>query len=383
MSTKNKFLRAFLLTLSLVLAGGCVAPASPPTAIPPVDTAPPPSAAARIPSPTSLPGPAIQAWGGLVYDAESERVILAPGWASYGPTSGKLEAVWTFDLETKSWQRMPETAERPITVGSAIAYDNQSDQVIMFLGCGLTIKPAIRETWAYDYNTNTWANMKPEGGPFGLIGARMVYDAESDRVILHGGLDVSKEPWVSSVDTWAYDYESNTWTKMAPAGDPPKEDRLDNYFAMSYDAAADRVIAWKCDIATPPDKIWVYDYNTDTWEERQTKTYPEQCLFNTLLYDPATGLNILFGGFTLPGVINENAPPSNSTWGYDYATNTWKDLAAQNPPGPRGSHAMAYDAKTGQMVLFGGGNVIKQQFTNETWLYNPAANEWSMVPAGP
>ena len=119
-------------------------------------------------------------------------------------------------------------------------------------------------------------------------------------------------------------------------------------------------------------KIGVYDYNSNTWEERETEIHPEYCAYNSMVYDPNTGLNILFGG------VNESLEPSNETWGYDYETNTWQLLYASNPPSARGWHGMVYDSAANVMLLFGGGP-LHRKFTNEVWVYDPINNEWSNV----
>lgn len=254
-----------------------------------------------------------------------------------------------------------------------LAYDAQSDRIIQYLGIppGCASFSGFGQTWAYDTNTNLWENMQPAESPFGLIGARMVYDSESDRMILFGGLDAKSLAGVR--DTWAYDYETNTWQNLQPAGSLPVGD---NFFAMSYDVAADRVIMRRC-AGTNVSKTGIYDYNSNTWSERETETFPTYCDYNAMVYDPGTGLNILFGG-----ISRSTEEPTNETWGYDYESNIWKLLPVQNPPSARGWHAMVYDSKAGSMVVFGGGTT-RDKFTNETWLYDPVSGEWSNVTISP
>jgi N-acetylneuraminic acid mutarotase len=251
-----------------------------------------------------------------------------------------------------------------------MAYDAQSDRIIKFVGLrqSCTVFNGLGETWAYDTNTNTWENMHPTESPFGLIGARMVYDSESDRMILFGGLDAKS--FSAIPDVWAYDYETNSWKNMHPAGDPPG---VDNFLAMSYDVSADRIIAWGCAAGT----IGVYDYNSNTWESKDTKIYPSYCDYNAMVYDPGTGLNILFGG-----TKRSDESPTNETWGYDYSSNSWKSLSVKNPPSARGWHAMVYDSAAGVMVLFGGGE-SRDKFTDEVWVYNPVSGEWSNIIVSP
>lgn len=51
------------------------------------------------------------------------------------------------------------------------------------------------------------------------MSADWVYDSESDRAIIFGGSIKNLE--VGYNDTWSYDYNTNTWTNMSPATNPP------------------------------------------------------------------------------------------------------------------------------------------------------------------
>jgi hypothetical protein len=96
-------------------------------------------------------------------------------------------------------------------------------------------------------------------------GAAMVYDSESDRMILYGGDAFGSE-------TWAYDLNTNTWTLMDDGSGPAGSINL-SFFAMVYIPEIDRVILSggnHCDKScTYLEGLWAYDYNTNTWENLQ------------------------------------------------------------------------------------------------------------------
>jgi len=127
-----------------------------------------------------------------------------------------------------------------------MAYDSESDIIIMHGGA---LDPpynpyggriAYNDTWSYDYNTNTWTNITPAISPLGLCDAKMAYDIESDRIIMFGGYH---NPWgtpyedstgeVYKKDTWAFDYNTNTWENVTPTVSP--EPRIDHAIAYDYD----------------------------------------------------------------------------------------------------------------------------------------------------
>src|SRR2546422_11368843 len=62
-----------------------------------------------------------------------------------------------------------------------------------------------------------WTNMSPSDAPAGYLNMAMVYDSDADRMVAYGGWDGTDD---FSNETWAYDFESNTWTNLHPVGRP-------------------------------------------------------------------------------------------------------------------------------------------------------------------
>lgn len=311
----------------------------------------------------SGPVPAPRGYHQMTYDVESDRVILFGGLVAGGV---EINDTWSYDVSTNTWTQMAPV-QSPAPGDKAFAYDTQSDRAILFLNPLKNLRPTggPSETWAYDFNTDTWTNLAPPTAPPQLTGARMVYDAESDRMILFGGMDVSRGLAYSN-ETWAYDFDTNTWTQMDPQVRPPGV----NFQPMAYDEGADRVIMIGSNASDITDDTWLYDFNTDTWEMRETEESPKHRDYGAMIYAAGIGQVILFG---------EGEPiTKNDTWTYDVASNTWTQLEPETPPSKRGWHAMAYDTAAEQVVLFGGGS-SRQTCTLETWLYDPGANTWTQV----
>ncbi len=187
--------------------------------------------------------------------------------------------------------------------------------MIVFGGLDPDSLAVNRQTWAYDLDSNSWERMHPKRSPSVRFSYAMGYDEGSDRVILFGGAD----PDESLGDTWAYDYDEDSWAKMSPAKSP----------AARSDSG--------------------------------------------MVYDPGRDRMVLFGG-------SEDHPlsaPFRDTWTYDYDEDAWTRLKVEGP-GVRAAHAMAFDRETGTVVLFGGGENLYAYF-DETWIYDPRANSWSQV----
>lgn len=187
----------------------------------------------------------------------------------------------------------------------------------------------------------------------------MAYDAQSDRMILFGGLaNPSWGVWTQSNQTWAYDFDSNTWTNMSPSVSPS----VGAGVAIAYDAHADRVVLFGGFVSSysdPSDKTWVYDFDSNTWTWMDPRVHPYCRMRHSMVYDAKSDLVILYGGYD-----------SNwDTWAYDCENNTWLDLDPYNRPSPRCDHAMAYDVQSDRVILFGGGPGYYGEYRDETWVF--------------
>ncbi|MBN1201219.1 MAG: hypothetical protein JXJ20_05120 [Anaerolineae bacterium] len=344
---------------------------------------------ARNPVPTTAPSPTpalASPWGGpvaqaghtMAYDVESDRVVLVGGANPIG--------VWTYEITANEWQCM-DSDQAPYGVGregsGAMAYDTQSDRVILFVGVNYGLDPdaPLSETWAYDLNTNTWTNMQPDPIPTNLLGS-MVYDAESDRIILFGA---GGGEW-DDPQTWAYDFDTNTWTNMNAGNSPSPR----FFHQMAYDAGSDLVIMWGG--AAPGgddivlggvtsyiggwvvDNTWTYDYNANTWTEMPAVPGPGPRSEGAVAYAPSLDRVILFGG------RYDVRQECGDTWAYDVDAHAWELLSPDVFPDARSGAVMVYSTGADQIVLFGGDS--ESGLSDETWLYEPDTNTWvNMTPS--
>jgi N-acetylneuraminic acid mutarotase len=218
--------------------------------------------------------------------------------------------------------------------------------------------------------------MEPEFAPSGRIGHKMVYDWDSDKIILFGGFKgkSSDDPYLS--DTWAYDVNEDYWEELSPRSSPSP--RI--YHGMAYDMDTDRVVMW----GGRPYKevndttVWIYDYNTDSWESRKCKNSPSKRLsYHGMLYYPPWEKVVLFGGVALSGRLKGTL--SNQTWTLDLQTNSWERLKQSSPPSPRAKHAMVYARRDNKLVVFGG-CVTKicddNYITDQLWIFDANNSFW-------
>jgi len=248
---------------------------------------------------------------GLAYDAESDRVVLFGGGSKlvYG-----LPDTWAYDYNTNTWTEMAQGPAKHL--GARLAYDAESDRIILFGGWDVMSDTPYNDTWAYDLNSDTWTEMKPSTSPPARNYQGMAYDAESDRVLTWGGEDLRENLLAPSL--WSYDFNTNTWEEMK-TGEGPHPQGAD-YAAMVYDANADRTILFGGEYQG--DETWAYDYNTNTWTDLKPSTVTGRLSRHAMAYSTAADRVILFGGQV--GLTNFNY--TGETWSYDLNTNTWTNV---------------------------------------------------------
>jgi PKD repeat protein/fibronectin type 3 domain-containing protein len=291
--------------------------------------------------------------------------VSAASVAGEGPRSDEVSAT---PIDSP-WMNMNPATGPLDRADHMMAYDAQSDRAVLFGGRGGTGNPYLDDTWTYDLNTNTWTDMYPATSPYIRADAAMAYDSESDRTILFGGYGGSYWLWGDYGDTWAYDFDTNSWTDMNPVTSPSSR----HSSAMAYDAQSDRIIlfgGFNKDYGYYCDGTWAYDFDTNTWTNMNPATHPSLRFSHSMAYDAQSDRVILFGGWDYDhGYIND-------TWSYDYDTNTWMNINPATSPSARDGHGMAYDVQSDRITLFGGEEYLHGP-CDDTWSYDYEANTWT------
>jgi hypothetical protein len=132
------------------------------------------------------------------------------------------------------------------------------------------------------------------------------------------------------------------WTRQHPAVHPPARYAA----AIAYDAATGTAVLFggTTNIAhVELGDTWTWDGTT--WTQQHPATSPPAREYAAMAYDAATGTVVLFGG-------GNSRRSFAGTWTWDGTTWTRQHPATSPPAGDGAS--MAYDAATGTVVLFGG-----------------------------
>ena len=321
----------------------------------------------------------------LVYDAESDRIILYGGVTVIGDSNSWVFDTWAYDYNENTWTKL-QIDEKPYScIAYSLAYDAESDVIIQYGGIRKD-HVGSNQTWIFDYNEIKWFNVNPLTCPDYRNGHRLVYDSESDVIVLFGGSSHPDfNPYgirVNYSDTWTYDYNSNSWTNMKPAIIPPWRHSQ----CMAYDSESDKTIVFggvnlSEELFTTEERpyladTWAYDYNTKMWENLTTSVGPEARVGSSMVYDSESDRCILFGGYHH---MYEDKY-GDETWAYDYNTNTWEQMDLEGTSPWKYVPNLAYDSNSDRVVMFGG---LKEksfyEVTDETWTYDYNSDTWELM----
>ncbi|MHA2320463.1 MAG: Kelch repeat-containing protein [Candidatus Thorarchaeota archaeon] len=235
----------------------------------------------------------------------------------------------------------PVTMSSPFTIADqedlptrgnmGMVYDNESDLVVIYGGWNNTGNP-WNSTWSYGYNSDVYTELNPSVAPSGRAEPGIVYDSIRDQVILFGGEDNLDTGWQYN-DTWLFDVDTNSWTEVFPTTAPSER----RGHILAFDSESDRVIFFggHQGFGSPIDDTWVYNPGTNVWTEMSPSIAPPARFAHKMAYDSESDRVILFGGAI------DSLSFFSDTWAYDFNSDTWENLTTIGSPSARGVHSMA------------------------------------------
>ena len=281
------------------------------------------------------------------------------------------------ECEPMSWlEAKPSSPVPGVKICALMVYDSESDVSILFGGYDSENLLASPETWAYDYETNTWTEMTPANSPPGRFGQGLIYDEGRDRVFTFLGLGDNSTYFN---DMWEYDYNTNTWTELFPSESPFPRCKG----GCSYDIESDQIISFGGFGAdgVKLDETWTYNYDENTWVNRTSDAAPAPRMRCPMMYDEESDITLLFGGWIAKTDVLDDAEVYGDTWVYDFNTNTWTDMDPSVSPEPRARYGRAYLPEEGVVLMTHGWSGTHGDF-NDTWTYDYDTNTWTEVEMG-
>ncbi len=339
----------------------------------------------------------------MTYDSRRHKIVMFGGTEEDNAPHDST----TYEYDGTSWVAAPTINSPEPRYDAQMTYDPERGVVVMY--GGFVGGFVGNEVWEYD--GQTWTNRTPPVGPNGppdLTSPAFAYSAALHKCVLYGGINLN-----TGVATM-YEWDGTAWTTFTGATPPARgahvmtEDGRGGLFVFggepSVTATSSALLSdtWGFDgtkwtqlgspgirtefaIATAFDqrKTVLFGgatsstvFPADTWELSdhgwaQGTAGPPATTFPEMVYDEARKQFVLFGG------LKNNTTLDNTTW-LRGSNGTWTSVHPTTSPAGRGFHGMAYDAKHGVTLLYGGvGGASQNTPLPETWQWDGAA--WTQL----
>lgn len=359
---------------------------------------------------TPTMAPPARSCGGMVYDAARKRVVLFGG-----QDSGDRDDTWAWN--GADWAQVSTAGQPSPRHEFSMAYDPSRNVIVLFGGQTGTTK--LGDIWEFD--GTTWHQVTFTGGPGNRMATAMAYDPVHHDVLVVGGVsdDISFQ---YPFDSWAWN--GTTWTQRAnvpsvfalelafsaAATDPGRNvivlagtsgglwewngtaftkstsgtttgivpPAARDGAAMVLDTQRNRILMFGGVVQASPAKSsaeqWMW---TGGWISiPATSPMPSARDGVGLAYDEAHDEIVLYGGC----LTDSSQSPSPTTDAFQdtwvYKNGVWAQRFATSPPGLRCQPGMTYDAKRGQVVMYGGydpRNTNGVTYPPGTWTWNGSA----------
>lgn len=192
----------------------------------------------------------------MTYDPNTGTSVMFGGhdWWESVNGNGTYGDFWSWD--GTGWTQLTPASLPQSRYGHSMIYDPNRGTVIMMGGINET--PGYPSVPCYDmweWDGVNWTQLSPPQLPVPRILFAMVWDEDSNRVVLHGG----KNPDLDTLYTDTWEWDGFTWTQIWTTG--PEY----GWIAGAYDTKRNEVLiqggATSPDKSTADDKTWVFTRN--------------------------------------------------------------------------------------------------------------------------
>lgn len=265
------------------------------------------------------------------------------------------DAMWKLDLTTNTWSEITPVAVMPFARYTHNAhYDSVNNRMIIWSGQGAG-STLFNDVWAYNFGTNQWTQLWPDGNAAGVpnkrYGTASVFDPLNTRFVTFGGFTQSGR----FEDTWSFNTNSMAWTDRSNGFHPPKRCLHAGVFAADQRKMV--MYAGQHDNGYYDD-IWLLNIDNFNWQNVTPAIRPSARFWNSTIY--ANGSVIIFGGLS--------TQPQNDMWKFSLSTNEFEQINQGGTiPSRRWGHSAIYIPAQDRMIMFGGEG---DSLYNDTWQYS-------------
>jgi N-acetylneuraminic acid mutarotase len=261
----------------------------------------------------------------------------------------------------------------PVTVPDAApprhfhtaVWDPNASQMLVYGGS------CCNDLWAYRPGSNSWVPLTPSGPvPPERASHTTVWDPTTSQMLVFGGSRNSNR----FNDLWAYRPGINSWAQLMPSGLLPPA--RGGHTAV-WDAAHSQMLVFGgANNSGYLNDLWAYRPDSNSWVPlTPSGAVPAPRISHSAVWDPITGLMLVFGGGTGGfGYVND-------FWAYYSVDNFWIRLEAAAPPKARSQHTAVWDSSANQMLVFGGSYNVPEIFDyfRDLWAYRPGLGWFALA----
>jgi N-acetylneuraminic acid mutarotase len=226
----------------------------------------------------------------------------------------------------------------------------------------------LDETWIFDFNENTWIQVKDDIHPSNRYDLRMSRITKN-KVLLFGGWNPTSiiDPGYYG-DTWVFDLETQSWNEIKPKKKPsPRR----NFGLAQLMNGKVLLLGGDTVVATYSNDTWIFDIDSNNWIRFPIfipDPMPPMCE-GAMMAQIDTGKILFYGGWQFKLL--------DQTLLFDINEGKWIYINPKNNPIPIASSSMANINKNG--IVFWGGDNDSYGHYDEMWLFNLIDSSWKNI----
>lgn len=304
----------------------------------------------------------------IYVDVATGRIDFSAKWYNYPALIDAPAFKFTITI-AKPGGTLPLFSYDTTRAQASYAYDTDAERVVMFGGYTHWTLSLNSDVWTLDPATSQWASVYSGSGPSGRCAASMSYNTLARDFLLFGGGTIVGEDG----DTWTFQLtgpDTGTWTQIAVVGPSGRTNA-----PMVYDSKNNLFALFGGErYVYSLGDTWVFDPSTEVWSNKNPSTFPPQRARAAMAYDKKSGKVLLFGGLN-----KGEGKLLGGTWLYDASTNIWQIVETIIAPSSRLWPSLASDGN-GAFYFFGGWAMDENGYglyLNDTWKFDTATMKWT------
>lgn len=291
------------------------------------------------------------------------------------------------------WKLVPIPGDKPpARRADQIVYDSARGVIVMFGGKGSSSDANLLDTW--EFNGSNWEDKTPwdamlEPNPAIVVGTHwpeirrsgaLAFDENLGKSVLWGG----ETPNGNFCPGYIWEWDGLSWSRISPSTSDHPSIRAGHQMVF-YPPLQKIIMFGGCDQYGWKNDIWAWDSVAKSWSiiSAGDPGGPSPRSSYNMVYNPVNEELLIFGG-----AFNNTA--FNELWSlrlHPAGTISWfpksiSGVPGVSIPGKRLYALMAYSQYLDQVVLFGGGNFLGEQF-GDTWVWSDSGLWQNVTESNP